>query len=101
VGVGSGDTGTLVFLQEQPAQDDEEQWNREYRQRVFAWAAEQIERDFQPTTWQAFWQTAVEGKSGKDVAQALGMNVAAVYLAKSRVMARLKAQVGMLEDRDV
>jgi RNA polymerase sigma-70 factor (ECF subfamily) len=40
----------------------------------------------------------VEGKSGKAVAQRLGMTVAAVYLAKSRVMARLRAQIQQLEE---
>jgi RNA polymerase sigma-70 factor (ECF subfamily) len=39
----------------------------------------------------------VDGKSGKEVAQRLGMTAAAVYLAKSRVMARLRAQIQQLD----
>jgi RNA polymerase sigma-70 factor (ECF subfamily) len=48
---------------------------------------------FQPATWQAFWRTAVDGASGKDVAAELGLTVAAVYLAKGRVMAALREQI--------
>ena len=44
----------------------------------------------EPATWQAFWQTAVEGRPAKDVAAELGLNVASVYVAKGRVLARLK-----------
>jgi RNA polymerase sigma-70 factor (ECF subfamily) len=96
-GQGSGDTGAHKLL-EQHAAPDEDVWEREYQQRIFAWAAEQIRGEFQDTTWQAFWQTAVEGKSGKEVARALGMTVAAVYLAKSRVLARLKEQIQQVQD---
>jgi hypothetical protein len=42
--------------------------------------------EFQPTTWQAFWGLAVEGKSGTEVAAALGLSIDAVYAAKTRVL---------------
>jgi RNA polymerase sigma-70 factor (ECF subfamily) len=42
-------------------------------------------------TWQAFWLTAVGGESGRDVADRLGMTVAAVYVAKRRVGQMLRA----------
>jgi RNA polymerase sigma-70 factor (ECF subfamily) len=90
-----GSGGTDNPLNEQPARVEEESgfWDREYERQLFAWAAEQVRGGFQESTWQAFWQTAVEGKSGKEVAQELGMSVAAVYLAKGRVMTRLKEQI--------
>jgi RNA polymerase sigma-70 factor (ECF subfamily) len=71
----------------------------EYRRRVFAWAAECVRPAVSAATWQAFWQTAVEGRGGAEVAAELGMTVAAVYLAKSRVMARLKVQVRRWEEQ--
>ena len=43
-------------------------------------------------------ETTVDGKNGKEVAQALNMTVAAVYLAKSRVMAQLKEQIRQLRE---
>lgn len=94
---GTGDSDVQSRLEAQPARDDEEQWNREYQRHLLAWAAERVRDSFQESTWSAFWQTAVEGRSGKEVAEQLGMTVAAVYLAKSRVMARLKECVRELE----
>ncbi|MBC7818972.1 MAG: sigma-70 family RNA polymerase sigma factor [Planctomycetaceae bacterium] len=72
-------------------------WDQDHERRLFAWAAEQVQKEVQPATWQAFWRTAVEGQSGKDVAADLEMSIAAVYLAKSRVMARLKELVKELD----
>jgi RNA polymerase sigma-70 factor (ECF subfamily) len=89
---GSGDTATQGLLGELPA-PEQEQWERDYERRVFVWAAERARAEFREATWQAFWQTAVEGRPAAEVAGALGLSVGAVYIAKSRVQARLKAIV--------
>ena len=57
------------------------------------WAAEQVRGHFQETTWRAFWMTAVEGRPAPEVAAELGLSVGAVYIAKSRVLARLREQI--------
>src|SRR5262249_1100438 len=72
-GRGASD-GHRRIAQEPARADGADLWDREYEQRLFAWAAEQVRRDFQPATWQAFWLTAVEGKSGKEVAGLLGLS---------------------------
>ena len=91
---GSGDSGVAQRLTAEPAPDElESQWEHEHQQRLFGWAGEQVQTEVEPRTWQAFWRTAVDGAAGKEVAQELEMTVAAVYLAKSRVMARLKELV--------
>jgi RNA polymerase sigma factor (sigma-70 family) len=94
-GRGTGGTSVHERLQELPSSDDppDAVWDEEYERCRFTWAAEQVRGQVQPATWQAFWKSAVEGQSGQEVAAALGMSVAAVYLAKSRVMARLKEQI--------
>lgn len=94
-GRGTGDTSAQQRLQEVPARDGspDEQWEREYERCRFAWAAERVRGQVQPATWDAFWRTAVEGHSGQETAAGLGMSVAAVYLARSRVMARLKKEI--------
>lgn len=94
---GTGDTGVQQQLQEQPDDAETTAWDREFAQRLFAWAAEQVRGSFQETTWQAFWQTAVEGKKPGDVAAALGISIGAVYIARSRVLARLREQVQELQ----
>src|SRR5262245_20733213 len=91
-GRATGGADTQRVLDELPAPVEEEAawWDQEYERRVFDWAADQARCPFQDSTWQAFWRTAVEGKTGLQVARELWLSVAAVYLAKGRVTARLK-----------
>lgn len=53
-----------------------------------------IETDFEGTTWQSFWRTAIEGHAPQKVAEEFGISVAAVYKAKSRVLQRLREELG-------
>jgi len=96
----SGQDATHILLAEQPDRGEEDRWNQEYQQRLFTWAAGQVRGQVSANAWQAFWQTAVDAKSAKEVAPALGMTVAAVYLAKSRVMARLKDLIHQWQAED-
>jgi RNA polymerase sigma factor (sigma-70 family) len=96
---GSGDTGAYQALEQQTGEADEAEglWEQEYQRRLFAWAAEQVRPEFQEPTWQAFWLTAVDGKSAKEAGQSLGMSPGAIYVAKSRVLARLKGQIQQVQ----
>lgn len=94
---GSGDTEMQNLLAETPAQEEDADWAEEYERQLFTVAAAQIRGDFTASTWQAFWETGVEGTKAQKVADDLGMTVAAVYLAKSRVMAKLKDQIRLLQ----
>jgi RNA polymerase sigma-70 factor (ECF subfamily) len=96
-GRGSGDSATQALLEEQPAPDSALLWDQEYERQVFAWAAEQVRGQFTEATWQAFWRTAVDGRGAAEVAKDLGLSVGAVYIAKSRVQARLREQVRQIE----
>jgi RNA polymerase sigma-70 factor (ECF subfamily) len=77
---------------------DEAVWEAEWEERLFAWACEQIRPHVSDATWQAFWRTAVEDQPGKQTAAALSMTVAAVYRARSRVLARLKELVQSVQE---
>ncbi len=59
-------------------------------------ALEQIRAEFEPRTWQAFWRTTVDRQPAAAVADELAMNPAAVYQAKSRVMRRIREELGDL-----
>jgi RNA polymerase sigma-70 factor (ECF subfamily) len=50
--------------------------------------------EFEERTWQAFWRTAVDGRSAADVGAELGMTPGAVRVAKSRVLHRLREELG-------
>ncbi len=61
-------------------------------------ALELIRSEFEERTWQAFWRIAVAGKAPRDVAVELGMSPGAVRVAKSRVLHRLRAELGDLTE---
>jgi RNA polymerase sigma-70 factor (ECF subfamily) len=96
---GSGDPAIHQILEQTPApQTTEPAWESEWQQRVFAWACAQVSRDVSAATWQAFWRTAVQGQPGAQVAAELGMSTGAVYLARSRVLARLRELIRSAEE---
>jgi RNA polymerase sigma factor (sigma-70 family) len=85
---------TLNLRQERDsAPVNESIWEAEYYRTLFNWAANRIRGEFHESTWRAFWQTTIDERDGKEVAESLGMSVGAVYVAKSRVIARLKEQI--------
>ena len=67
-----------------------------YRHR-FRLAATQARPNFTPATWDAFWLTSVEGIAPADVARQLNMTAGAVYIARSRVIAKLRDIVEQME----
>lgn len=96
--LGTGGTAALQRLEEEPSRDDEEGFlERQYEKSVFEWAAKRVRGTMRESTWQAFWQTHIEGEGCKAVADSLGLSVEAVYMARCRVLARLKKEVEQLE----
>lgn len=53
-----------------------------------------------PHTWEAFRLTALEEHSGAEVAARLGMNVGAVFVARSKVQKMLQAEVRRLDGEE-
>jgi RNA polymerase sigma factor (sigma-70 family) len=92
---GSGRTSVLERLLEQPERNEAESqlFDLELKRRLFEWAAKGIKERVEPSTWEAFWQTAVLAMPTKVVAHELGLQPGAVYVAKSRVMHQLRAAV--------
>jgi RNA polymerase sigma-70 factor (ECF subfamily) len=98
---GTGDTTTNRLLASQPATDDgAEVWELEYRRRLTSLAIDQIKPEFQENTWRAFLLTAMEGVPAGEAAKQTGLSPGAVYVAKSRVLARLKEAVEALRARE-
>jgi RNA polymerase sigma-70 factor, ECF subfamily len=65
-----------------------------------AWLSRQtlnvIRAEFEVRTWEAFWRTTIDGQPPAGVAEDLAMTVPAVYMAKSRVLRRLRQVLGEL-----
>jgi RNA polymerase sigma-70 factor (ECF subfamily) len=80
------------------APDEDALEDREYRLFVLGQALRIMTTDFEPATWQACWETVVLGRPAAEVAAELGLSVNAVYLARSRVLARLRQDLEGLLD---
>lgn len=61
---------------------------------VLRQALDSIRGEFQERTWQAFWKVVVEGRSAGDVAADLDMRPGTVRVSKSRVLLRLRRELG-------
>ena len=59
-------------------------------------ALRQVRDQFEHTTFTAFWRVTVENHSPVEVAQELGVTANAIRQAKSRVLRRLKEEMGEL-----
>jgi RNA polymerase sigma-70 factor, ECF subfamily len=70
----------------------------EYRKQLVARALELVQGDFEPATWTAWSQYAVAGRPAAEVAGELGLSTHAVYLAKARVLRRLREELAGLLD---
>jgi RNA polymerase sigma-70 factor (ECF subfamily) len=89
---GAGDTDVMRLLEAQPAPSAEDNalFQVEYKRQVFTWAAERVRAQVSEMAWKAFWMAGMEGRGGKEVAEALGTTIGTVYHYKSQVMARLR-----------
>lgn len=86
-------------LEEAAVADNTADWGEdEDRQQLTGRALRLIQAEFQPSTWKACWEVVVAGRPGAEVAAELGLSVGVVYIAKSRVLRRLREEFdGMLE----
>jgi RNA polymerase sigma factor (sigma-70 family) len=97
-GGGAGSSEVLQLLQTVEAGDDLVQGLAEqFDQEMLVEAQALVQQRVEPHTWEAFRLTALEGVSGADAAARLGLTVAGVYKAKSRVQQMLQEEVARLE----
>lgn len=86
-----------AFLQEVADESPENQPDcldqREYDAYVSKRSLKLIQSEFAENDWRACWMTLVEGHSVADVCRELGMTANKVYLARSRVLARLRSEL--------
>ncbi len=70
----------------------------EYRQQLVVRALQVMKAEFRPTTWRACWEHVVSGRSAAEVGAELGLSEGAVYVARSRVLQRLRQELDGLLD---
>lgn len=77
---------------------DEEFWQHEHREQLVARAVEVMRAEFEEATWRACWNCVVDDRPVAEVAAELGLSRNAVYVAKSRVLRRLRQELEGLLD---
>jgi RNA polymerase sigma-70 factor (ECF subfamily) len=98
---GSGDSQVLQALQTIEARDDlVKNLDQEFALELLDEATARVRLRIQPHTWEAFRLQALEGLSGAETAQRLGMKVATAYVARSKVQKMLQDEVRRLHGED-
>jgi RNA polymerase sigma-70 factor (ECF subfamily) len=95
---GGSDFGGYLDQLADPHSALSREWEREHDLHVTRRLLEMIRPQFTDSTWQAFRRVALDGASPDAVAAELGLTVNAVFIAKSRILARLREEAeGLVE----
>jgi len=81
-----------------PESTETKDWDELYLKELFNKACHLVKQQVEPSTWQAFWRTAVELESPDSVASDLSLSTDNVYQKKSRVAARLREALKALDE---
>ena len=83
---------------EDPSSEMSQIWNQQHDRFVARQLLASAEPSFEPRTWTAFRRVALDGAKPDFVARELGISVNAVFIAKSRVLSRLRQEAEGLVD---
>jgi RNA polymerase sigma-70 factor (ECF subfamily) len=95
---GGSDVKDVLNQIQDPESELNRQWDEEHDRYVLRCLLDLMEQEFEPSTLRAFRRLALEGASGAEVAGELGLSVAAVYVAKSRVLQKIREHAAGLID---
>ena len=100
---GQGGTDIQVRLAQldDPTSEMSQHWNRQHDLHVVQQLLQQVESEFTVQTWAAFTRVAIDGQRADAVADELGISTNAVFIAKSRVMTRLRREAAGLIDSNL
>ena len=94
----SGGGGTPLEQFEDPDSELSRRWDEEHDRYVLRCLLGLVEPEFEPVTLRAFRRLALDDASGQVVADELGISVGAAYVAKSRVLQRIRQEAeGMID----
>jgi RNA polymerase sigma-70 factor (ECF subfamily) len=97
-GQGSGQECVRRLLESVEAADDlAQKLDHAFDREVLDEARARVQLRVQPATWEVFELLTTQGLSAAEVGARFGMTIAAVYVAKSRVLTMLRDEVHKLE----
>jgi RNA polymerase sigma factor (sigma-70 family) len=97
---GQGGSGFQKQLEREPDLAEEARRARAYDHELIVWAAEQVRGEFRDSSWRSFWATQIEGRPVAEVAAELSLTPGAIYMSRSRILARIRAKIEELGDHD-
>ncbi len=97
----SGGTTSMQQLNQSPDKADSLWFDLQWQRETLRWIAQQVRGEFESATWTAFWDTAIQELPAQEVAERLGKSVGAVYIARSRVMQRIKQRIADLDEDSI
>ena len=92
----NGQLGNIVTGRDELA----ERWEEEFQRQIMSRAIEVVQPNTEPKTWAAFEMTAIKNQTAAEVSAALGMSRGAIYVARSRVTAKLRDEVQRLMNEE-
>jgi RNA polymerase sigma-70 factor (ECF subfamily) len=93
---GGTDFGSYLARLEDPTDDFARAWEREHDLHITRRLLDRIKGDFEERTWRIFARFVLDGLPADEVAAEAKTTANAVYIAKSRVLARLRQEAGGL-----
>lgn len=100
-GAGGSDFQATLQELEDSTSNLSQVWDREHDAFVTAALLKQIQPSFEPRTWTAFQRVVLDGVSADEAAAELGITTNAVFIAKSRVLSKLRQEArGFLDELD-
>ncbi len=96
------DTAQFELLSAAPDHRNElnDAWEDEYRRQLASKAMIEVETQVEPKTWQAFYLTSIDGLSATEAGKRLELSTGAIYVAKSRVIAKLRSAIERLQEEE-
>jgi RNA polymerase sigma-70 factor (ECF subfamily) len=94
----TGGHGADALLHEAAAPEADSEWAAEFNAHLLKVALERVRPQVTDTPWKAFEQVWLANRTAAEVAPEVGLSVAMVYVAKSRVLKRLRAEVLLLAE---
>lgn len=92
---GAADAGAL---EETPALESDPEWVDDFNAHLLQVALERIKGDFEPNNWRAFEMVWMHNRPVNEVADAVGLTPSSIYVAKFRVLKRLREEILLLAD---
>ena len=91
---GSTAMGLMQQVIDPSSVPDDEPTGDPQLQQLTSRALSQVRSEFESRTWQAFWRFVVDGIATSEVARELEMSEATVRQSRSRILRRLRQQLG-------